>query len=194
MAENSLFAILLRSRWWISFVVAGVIALLAFAFLPADFKVVGALGGFPFVVTGVIAAWKQLRAPSPAQLARVREALAAMPWLEFASQVEAAYRREGYEVKRLPGPKADFELVKQGFTTLASARRWKVGRLGAEPLRDLAAARSAAKAEHALILTIGEVTESADAVAKQEDIRIVRGNELVMLMRDLGGGSKKANR
>ena len=36
MAEKSLFAILLRSPWWISFVVVGVIVLAAGALLPKD--------------------------------------------------------------------------------------------------------------------------------------------------------------
>lgn len=47
MAEKSLFAMLLRSPWWISFVVVGIIVLAARALLPAEYFVVGALAGFP---------------------------------------------------------------------------------------------------------------------------------------------------
>jgi restriction system protein len=36
MAEKSLFALLLRSPWWISFVVVGLIVLAAGALLPAE--------------------------------------------------------------------------------------------------------------------------------------------------------------
>ena len=36
MAENSLFAILLRKPWWLSLAIAGVMALLALALLPAE--------------------------------------------------------------------------------------------------------------------------------------------------------------
>ena len=70
MAEKSLFAVLLRSPWWISFGVVGVIVLIAGALLPKDFFVVGALAGFPIFVVGCIAAWKQLRAPSPTRVAQ----------------------------------------------------------------------------------------------------------------------------
>ena len=67
MSENSLFAVLLRSPWWISFVVVGLITLTAGALLPKEYFVVGALAGFPIFVVGCIAAWKQLRAPNPAK-------------------------------------------------------------------------------------------------------------------------------
>ena len=52
MAEKSLFAILLRSPWWISFGIALGFGLAAKALLPAEYVVFGALGGFPFVVVG----------------------------------------------------------------------------------------------------------------------------------------------
>jgi restriction system protein len=43
MAKNSLFAVLLRSPWWISAAIAVVLAVLALALLPADYRVVGAV-------------------------------------------------------------------------------------------------------------------------------------------------------
>ena len=67
MAEKSLFAVLLRSPWWISFVVVGLITLASGVLLPKEYFVVGALSGFPIFVVGCIAAWKQLRAPSHAR-------------------------------------------------------------------------------------------------------------------------------
>ena len=54
MAENSLFAILLRSPWWVSLAIAAVLALIARLLLPADYAVVGMLGiGLPFVLVPV---------------------------------------------------------------------------------------------------------------------------------------------
>ena len=66
MAEKSLFAILLRSPWWISFVLAGAVGLLARALLPAQYAGIGMMGGLPFVVIGCIALWRQAQAPSAA--------------------------------------------------------------------------------------------------------------------------------
>ena len=57
MAKNSLFAILLRSPWWISLLISVLISLGAFALLPREYAVVVMLGTFPFVVVAAIAAW-----------------------------------------------------------------------------------------------------------------------------------------
>ena len=53
MSEQSLFAILLRSPWWISLALAVGFALLARALLPAEYFVFGVMGGFPFIVIAV---------------------------------------------------------------------------------------------------------------------------------------------
>ena len=54
MSENSLLAVLLRSPWWISFVVVGLITLAAGALLPKEYFVVGALAGFPAAAGAVV--------------------------------------------------------------------------------------------------------------------------------------------
>lgn len=68
MAEKSLFAILLRAPWWVSFVVMLAVALAAGALLPDAYKTAGMLGAFPFLVIGVVAAWRQRNALSPARI------------------------------------------------------------------------------------------------------------------------------
>lgn len=69
MSSNSLFAILLRSPWWVSFALVGVFSLAAAALLPRDYVLVGLLGTFPFFVVGCVGAWRQWRAPSAARMA-----------------------------------------------------------------------------------------------------------------------------
>ena len=59
MAENSVFAILLRSSWWISVVVGAIIVVLCLALLPKDIRFVGAAGSLPFFVIGALAAKRQ---------------------------------------------------------------------------------------------------------------------------------------
>ena len=44
MAENSLFAILLRSPWWISLAIVAVISLLSVALLPKAYVGFGVMG------------------------------------------------------------------------------------------------------------------------------------------------------
>ena len=56
MSDRSLFAILLRSPWWMSFLLVAAISLASSALLPTEYKVVGALCSLPFAVIGAMAA------------------------------------------------------------------------------------------------------------------------------------------
>ena len=105
MSDKSLFAWLLRSPWWISIVLALVIALIARALLPEPYSAVGALGGFPFFVIGIIAAWRQRHAPDPARMNLVLERLAAMSWREFSAGLEQSYVAQGCLLYTSPSPR-----------------------------------------------------------------------------------------
>jgi restriction system protein len=188
MAKDSLFAILLRSSWWISFGIAGGVAAIALLVLPEKYAIAGALGGTPFVVIGAIAAWRQLRAPSAARVASTLEAAGAMTWRDFADALEDAFRRDGYAVTRLPGPQADFEIVRAGRTALVSCKRWKAATTGAEPLRDLAAAREAHEAHEGIYVALGGVTDNARRFAAEHRIRILQGADLVPMLPGIARG------
>lgn len=184
MAEKSLFAMLLRSPWWVSFVVVGLIVLAAGALLPREYFVVGALAGFPIFVVGCVAAWKQLRAPHPAKVTEMLGAVATMPWRDFANTLAAAWTRAGYTVERLPGNgAADFCLAKSGSTTLASARRWKAATHGVEPLRELRAAMDQRGAATGLyVLAQGSLSDNARLYAREHGITIVQDDALAALL------------
>jgi restriction system protein len=181
MAENSLFAVLLRSQWWVSAAIAVAAGGLAYALLPADFKIAGAFGALPFVAIALWAAYKQVQAPSAGRVERTLNAVRAMAWPEFAAALEAAWQREGYTVARARPP-ADYELEKATRLTLVAAKRWKAVRTGIEPLRELAKARDARGAGGAVWVTAGDLTEQARAFAASERIRIVAGTDLAYLL------------
>jgi restriction system protein len=177
--KNSLFAVLLRSPWWISFVIAAGIAAAARLVLPEIYAFFIAL---PFVVIGSHVAWKQLRAPSAVKVAQSLEALRAKPWDEFAAALESAFRRDGYTVSRLDGREGDFELTKAGRVSLVSCKRWKVARTGIEPLRELHAARRRREAHDCVYVAAGEVTDNALTFSAQNNIRLLHGAELAKLL------------
>ncbi len=182
MAENSLFAILLRSRWWISFAVAaGIVAVVRLVLpgVPVAYAVFAAL---PFIVIGAIAGWRQLRQPSRARVVDTVEAVRAMSWGDFSGALEDAFRRDGYTVSRLAGPAADFELTKGGRTSLVAGKRWKVARTGVEPLRELDEAKRARDAHECIYVATGEVTDGALKFAREKGIRVVHGAELAKLL------------
>jgi restriction system protein len=193
MKENSLFAILLRSPWWISFLIAAVIGLIARAALPEQFSVYAAFVGAPFLVVGLIAAWQQLRRPGAARVACTLDAVANMSWPGFADAVEHGFRREGYAVTRFAGDGADFEISKADRRVLVACKRWKAARQGIEPLRELSAAAEARGIRECIYLTAGEVTENARRFAAANHIDLLQGVRLAQLLREVKV-MKKASR
>lgn len=182
MNKNSLFAILLRSPWWISFAVAAAIFAVARMALPEAYAAYAIFASLPFLVIGCAAGWKQLRAPSAAQVDAALERLRAMPWSEFSAAMEDAFRRDGYAVTRIDAAGADFELTKGARVTLAACKRWKVARAGIEPLRELEAARLAREAHECIYVAVGEITDTASAFAAEKKMRLLQGAELAILV------------
>lgn len=185
MAENSLFAILLRKPWWVSLGIAAVLGLVAMALLPPAYRVVGALSGFPFVVIAALAAWRQRRLPSQAEIAQTRQALAAMNWPAFSSLLEQAFRRDGYSVQRSTAKGVDFELERQGRRMLVSARRWKSARSGIDALQPLQVQREAIHAADALFVGLGPISDTARPFAAQHRIAVWQAAELAQALRGL---------
>ena len=185
MAKNSLFAILLRSPWWVSAGIALLLGLLSFALLPEQYRVVGALSGLPFAVVGAIAARRQWHLPSAARVAQTQQALAAMAWPAFAGLLERAFQRDGYAVQRGKTAGVDYELERHGRRMLVSARRWKSAQTGLEPLRALQAAREASDAPDALFIGLGPVSDSARPFAAEHRIAVWQAAELAHALRGL---------
>jgi restriction system protein len=184
MAKNSLFAVLLRSPWWVSAAIAAALSLLAWVLLPEAYRVAGVLGCLPFVVIAAMAAWRQRHAPGAARVSQTVEATSAMAWPAFSALLEQAFRRDGYALQRRYGA-ADFELERQGRRMLVCARRWKSARTGLEPLRELQAARETAEAPDALYIGLGELSEQAVAFAAQHRIAVWQAMEIAQALRGL---------
>jgi restriction system protein len=187
MAEKSLFAILLRSPWWLSFCLAGLIALASKALLPDQLVPYGVLGGFPFVVIGCIAAWRQLQAPSPARINESLVRLSSQSWRDFSNDVERAFQGSGQAVTRVNVGGADFKLEKGGHTTLVSCKRWKAVNQGVEALRELTAAKTAQGADFCTFISLVQPTDSALRFARDNQVQLVFGNALAQLISNKKG-------
>jgi len=169
MSEGSLFAILLRSPWWVSALVA--LGLFGFTrlFLPLLFALLFAL---PFGVIAVIRGWRQLDAPSPKRLAAITESVRAMSWEAFARALTEAWQRDGATVEAIRHSSADFVVERNGRRTVVGARRWKAARSGIEVLEALQASRDRLDVHDALFIATGEITEQARAYAAKHLIRL----------------------
>jgi restriction system protein len=186
MAEKSLFAILLRSPWWLSFCLVALFGLASKALLPDQYVIYGALGGFPFLVIGCIAAWRQLRAPNPERVNAVLAQAGSMSWRDFANALELGFQSQGYSVARLAGVAgagaADFKLEKGGRTQLVSARRWKAATQGLEPLKELVALKDAQSADQCSLVSLNDLTDNARVFAKQNGVGLIARAELAQLI------------
>ena len=180
--DNSLFAILLRSPWWMSIAIGGVLGAIAVAFLPEPYRVVGAITGLPFFVIGGIAGWRQLQLPSTSRIESTVSAVRAMSWPEFSRTIEDAYRSQGYRVSAIDGGGADFEISKEGRTALVHCKRWKVARTGIEPLSELHASKEARNAHECIYVAAGDISDNARAFAARHRIKLVGAAELAKLV------------
>jgi restriction system protein len=182
IAENSLFATLLRSPWWMSFAAAAALALISLAALPSRFVVFGLMTALPFLIIGIIATFRQLRAPSARTVEQTLQRAATMPWREFGDTLEQAYRQQGFTVTRIEGQAADLQLIQGAQTTLVTGRRWKAGSHGVEPLRALDKARQALDASHCVYITLAEPKDTTRRFAEQNAISLLSGPALVQLL------------
>jgi restriction system protein len=184
MAEKSLFAVLLRSPWWMSLGVGLLVVLVARAFAPEKYWLFAATGAVPFAVIAGIALVKQWGRPSAARTQAVVERVRAMPWRDFAQALEDAFARDGAQVERIEGA-ADFAVTRGGRTALVAARRWKAARHGAEGLAALHAQMRSREASECIYIALGELSEQAQAFAKSHGVQVMQDAGLAELLRTL---------
>ena len=178
LPQNSLFAILLRSRWWVSLLAAlGVFALVRL-FLASGYALFAAA---PFIGITLYAAYQQLRQPGAKRVAATLEKARALSSERFTAVLEEGFKREGYSVTRTGGG-TDLELVNQGFVTLVVYRKWKAARTGIEALKDFEAATRKREAHSRIYVAAGEVTDTARAYAQEKKIRLLTEEELARLL------------
>jgi restriction system protein len=174
--ENSLFAILLRSPWWVSLGLASGVFFLARLFVPPFYA---AFVPLPFVVIAGIVIWRRLKQPSARKVAARLEALRSLPREDFAAALEQGFRRQGYGVTRAG---TDLLITRSGRVSLVDCKRWKATRTGVEPLREALAAGEKTEAHELIYVAAGEVTAKAVAFAREKNIRLIGDAELAQLV------------
>lgn len=190
-SKRSLFAILSRSPWWLSVLVAAALFMAVRQFMPDAAALASTL---PLLGIAAYAGWRQMRAPSTEHGADALAALRALSWRDFAARIEEAFRRDGHAVVALAGGGADFELRKNGRIALAACKRWKVAQGGVGPLRELLQAKQAADAGDCIYVTAGDLSANARQFATQNGIRLLCEVELVAFLARTGGGGKHKRR
>jgi restriction system protein len=182
MAPNSVFAILLRSPWWISIAIAVLFVALSQALLPQDLRVLGATSGLPFLGLGIVACWRQWRQPSRSQVEAVQQRAAEMNWADFSRVLTQGFEKQGYTVERTSGA-ADLLLHRAGRHTLVSAKRWKAARHGEEALQALQRATRAQDASGSVYVALGDLSPQAQRYAAEHRIELLQAPGLAQLLR-----------
>ncbi|HVE50474.1 MAG TPA: restriction endonuclease [Casimicrobiaceae bacterium] len=185
MADNSLFAILLRSSWWVSAAVGLGVGAFAVWITPAAYAPFAAFAAMPFVVIAAMAGWRQMHTPSDTRVDDALNALRAMSWVEFSNVIERQLVADGGTVERIAHAGADFSVSKDGRRTLVSCKRWKVARAGINFLRELEVATQMSEANGAIYIAAGDVTDQARKFALQSNIRLLERSALVQWLRPL---------
>lgn len=183
MAPNSLFAILLRSPWWISLLLALALVAVTSALVPPAWRLPAATGALPFLVIAGVAFVRQWGAPGAREVEALEQAAGRLGWAEFAQALGQGFAREGHEVERLAGGAADLRLRRGGRTTLVAAKRWKAARHGEEALAALQAAAQAEDASGRVYVALGELSPQAQRYAKAHGIELLQGAALARLLR-----------
>ena len=184
MSEKSLFATLLRSPWWVSFLVMLGVAVVAGALLPEAYKMAGILGGLPFLVIGLIAAWRQRNTLSAERIIELTEQARSMVWADFADLTEVAFRQQGFGVSRPKTGLVDFEIEKNGLMTLVSAKRWKAATVGAESVRALLSARESQDADGCSFISLGQFSQAALDLAGENSVQLMGPTQIAQLLHD----------
>ena len=183
MSDNSIFALLLRSPWWVSMLVALLFWLPADYLLPEQYAFYAFSFSIPFVMIGLIVAWRQLQEPGAARIASTVERLAAMSWRDFQALMERAFEKDGYTVARINVGAADFRLLKAGRVTVVCCKRWKAASHGVEPLQELENAREAQEANQAIFIAMNGISYKATRFAANHGIQLMPIQELTRLVK-----------
>ena len=182
MSDRSMFAVLLRSPWWVSFVVVAAISLASSALLPNEYKLMGALCSFPFAVIGVMAAWRQRSHLSAAQADTLQSALANMNWREFSPLLSQAFVRQGFTVTALTNGAGDFILTREGQTTLVCAKRWKAAAWGIDNLQTLLSESESHSASQMICVSLQAMPNTLKSFATQHRVTWLAGQSLWSLI------------
>jgi restriction system protein len=181
MAQNSLFSILLRNPYWISFAIGFAFIGLSRLVLPDAYWLYGAFGSIAFFVIGGMAFVKQWKLPSTDRVAEVTEKVSTLSWKDFSDKLERSFVHDGYTVKRIDGA-ADFVVTKQGRVGIVSARRWKAAQHSEESLAALYAAKQDFGAADCTIIALGQLSDKAKRYASTNRVQVMQGLGLTQLM------------
>ncbi|MDE1462962.1 restriction endonuclease [Spartinivicinus poritis] len=109
-------------------------------------------------------------------------------WREFELLVAEAYRRKGYRVQVTEGSAddgIDVVLKKGAQITLVQCKHWKNSKVGVKPVRELLGVITAKRAHKGIFVTSGTYTRPATEFAQANNLTLLDGEELQLLLAEV---------
>ena len=178
MREGSLFAVLLRSPWWYSLLIAFVLVSISLLLVGSRYVIFGIALGIPFVVIACLSAYQQLQRPGPKRILEVVESARKMSSKQVAAKIASHYEKQNFDIAPYKGNAADLEIERGRYKFLLCSKRFKAANTGIEPLKQLVESGEKIEATGYLYVALGAVTDNARTYAAQHDIELVQGEAL----------------
>ena len=178
MAQNSLFAVLLRSPWWYSVLIAFFLVAISLVLVGGRYLIFGLTVALPFIGIAVYSVYNQLQRPGKKRVLEVEQAARKMSVGELARKIAGNYEKINFDVVAFKGDAAELELERGRHKFLLSCKRFKAANNGIEPLKKLVSAGDKNEATGYLYVALGEVTDNARVFAKENEIELIQAEAL----------------
>jgi restriction system protein len=140
------------------------------------------------LIAAVAAALGQLERTRHRQLitgTTTLEHLRALSWKDFETLVEAAYRRDGYQVEATSSGAdggVDVVLRRDGETTYVQCKHWRQRQVGVRPVRELRGCMAADGVPRGILICTGAFSPDAVAATADGPIKLVDGMGVLRLL------------
>lgn len=119
----------------------------------------------------------------------ISERLHAIDWFQFERLIAAAFRKQGYQVDRRGGARADdgidLILERGGARTAVQCKHWAARKVTPKTIRELLGAMTGARIAQGMLITLKGYTQEARAKATEYGIAIWEERELLELLRSV---------
>lgn len=178
MREGSLFAVLLRSPWWYSVLIAVMLISISLLLVGSRFVIFGIALGIPFLIIAALSAYQQLQRPGTKRILEVVESARKMSSKQIAAKIADHYEQQNFDITPFKGNAADLEIERGRHKFLLCSKRFKAANTGIEPLKQLVASGEKIEATRYLYVALGTVTDNARTYARENDIELVQAEAL----------------
>ena len=178
MSEKSLFAVLMRSTWWYSALIALFAIAMGLVAFEGKYLIIGITASLPFLGIAAYSAYNQAKRPKLKRVLEVDQVARKMSAGELAKTIGDHYEKNNFNVVKFKGAEAELELERGRYKYLLSCKRFKAANTGIEPLKKLTAAGERHEANRYLYVALGEISGSAVDYAQKNKIELIGAEAL----------------